>query len=240
MMKAPLSTEPSPRAAGALGEAALLRLLQLCSPALPIGAFAYSQALEPAVAAGWVCDEATAIDWISGLLEGSLTALDLPIVERLHAAWSANDVATVDDWTALLAASRSSRELQAEERHLGAALARVLDGVGIAEAAAWTARADVTYAAMFALAASRWGIPVAVALSAYAFVWCETQVSAAVRLIPLGQSAGQRVLSALSATIPACVVFARAVADHDIGAAAPSHAIASAVHETQYSRLFRS
>ncbi|HEY2899985.1 MAG TPA: urease accessory UreF family protein [Polyangia bacterium] len=239
-MKAPIITEPPSRAAGALGEAAVLRLLQLCSPALPIGAFAYSQALEPAVAAGWVRDEATAIEWTGGLLGGSLTTLDLPIVERLHAAWSANDAAAVDDWTSLLAASRSSSELQAEERHLGTALARVLAGVGIAEAAVWIARADVTYAAMFTLGASRWDIPVAVALSAYAFVWCETQVSAAVRLVPLGQSAGQRVLSALSATIPACVAFARAVADHDIGAAAPSHAIASAVHETQYSRLFRS
>jgi urease accessory protein len=93
---------------------------------------------------------------------------------------------------------------------------------------------------MFALAAARWQIPARAALGAYAFVWCEMQVSAAVRLVPLGQSAGQRVLASLSAAIPAVVARASLLADDDIGAAAPSHAIASALHETQYSRLFRS
>ncbi len=222
----------------AFGDAAMLRLLQLCSPALPIGAFAYSQALEPAVAAGWVRDEETAQQWIGGLLHGSLATLDLPILLRLHNVFASGGPAT--PWTALLFASRPSAELQAEERHLGAALARVLAGLGIAEAAAWMARDDLTYAAMFALAAARWEIPAAAALSAYAFVWCETQVSAAVRLVPLGQSAGQRVLSSLAAGIPAAATRARALPDDEIGAAAPSHAIASALHETQYSRLFRS
>lgn len=216
----------------------MLRLLQLCSPALPIGAFAYSQALEPAVAAGWVHDEATAQQWIGGLLDGSLATLDLPILQRLYIAFSSGGVAT--PWTALLFASRASAELQAEEHHLGAALARVLGGLGIVEAAAWATRADLTYAAMFALAAARWDIPLAAALPAYAFVWCETQVSAAVRLVPLGQSAGQRVLSALAAAIPAAVNSGRALPDDEIGAAVPSHALASALHETQYSRLFRS
>ena len=219
-------------------DAAMLRLLQLCSPALPIGAFAYSQALEPAVAAGWVHDEASTARWIGGLLDGSLATLDLPILQRLHAAF--RDGGAVTPWTALLFAARASAELQAEERHLGAALARVLAGLDVPEAAAWAARADLTYAAMFALAAARWEIPAAGALAAYAFVWCEMQVSAAVRLVPLGQSAGQRVLSSLAAAIPAAVARARSLADDDIGAAAPSHAIASALHEIQYSRLFRS
>lgn len=219
-------------------DAAMLRLLQLCSPALPIGAFAYSQALEPAVAAGWVHDEASTARWIAGLLDGSLATLDLPILQRLHACF--REGSAVSTWTALLFASRPSAELQAEERHLGGALARVLGGLDIPEAAAWINRVDLTYAAMFALAAARWEIPPSATLAAYAFVWCEMQVSAAVRLVPLGQSAGQRVLSSLAASIPVAVSRARVLADDDIGAAAPSHAIASALHETQYSRLFRS
>lgn len=238
-MEAAINTEAL-AANGALPDAALLRLLQLCSPALPIGAFAYSQALEPAVAAGWVRDEATAADWIGGLLLGSLATLDLPILARLHAAWQNDDAPAVGEWNALLAAARSSSELQAEDRHLGAALARVLSGLGLTDAAAWTARGDATYATLFALGACRWAIPAATALTAYAFVWCESQVSAAVRLVPLGQSAGQRVLSLLGAAIPGAVSHARTVGDDDIGAAAPSQAIASALHETQYSRLFRS
>jgi urease accessory protein len=236
-----------------IGDTALLRLLQLCSPALPIGAFAYSQGLEPAVAAGWVRDEETAAAWIGGLLRGSLATLDLPALVRLHGAWrqhgddggsDRNDgnasTGTVDDWTAFLSACRPSAELQAEDRHLGGNLARVLAGLGLTEAAAWMVRADVTYAAMFALAAARWDVPLGAALSGYAFVWCETQVSAAVRLVPLGQSAGQRILSALAAIIPVVVARALTVTDNDMGAAAPSLAIASAIHETQYSRLFRS
>jgi len=191
------------------------------------------------VAAGWVRDEATAADWIAGLLDGCVATLDLPILQRLyHSFRDGGGAATT--WTALLFAARPSAELQAEERHLGAALARVLCRLDIAEAAVWAARPDLTYAAMFALAAARWQIPVRAALGGYAFVWCEMQVSAAVRLVPLGQSAGQRVLSSLAAAIPAAVARASSLADDDIGAAAPSHAIASALHETQYSRLFRS
>ncbi|MEA2700276.1 MAG: urease accessory protein [Myxococcales bacterium] len=254
--EAPIVTD-SPTAPAALplsiGDTALLRLLQLCSPALPIGAFAYSQGLEPAVAAGWVRDEETTATWIGGLLRGSLATLDLPALVRLHAAWrqrgdddgnGGNDddasTGTADDWTAFLSACRPSAELQAEDRQLGGNLARVLAGLGLTEAAPWMVRADVTYAAMFALAAARWDVPLGAALSGYAFVWCETQVSAAVRLVPLGQSAGQRVVSSLSAAIPAVVARALTVTDDDMGAAAPSLAIASAIHETQYSRLFRS
>jgi urease accessory protein len=137
-------------------------------------------------------------------------------------------------------ATRPSAELQMEDRHLGAALARLLAGLGVADAAPWPARDDVTFAAMFALAARRWDIPASAAAHGYAFAWAEAQTSAAVRLVPLGQSAGQRILVAAGAAIPAAVARALALADDDVGAAAPRLAIASARHEAQYSRLFRS
>jgi urease accessory protein len=225
-----------------LGELSLLRLLQLASPTLPIGGFAYSQGLEPAVSAGWVHDEASASAWITGLLEGTLAELDLPVLARLHHAWNEGDASapTLVAWSELLAASRPTAELQTEERHLGSNLARLLAGLEIAEAAPWIERAGVTYAAMFALAASRWAVPPGAALAGYAFAWLEAQVSAAVRLVPLGQSAGQRILLSAGALIPRVVERALAVSDDDVGAAAPSQAIASARHETQYSRLFRS
>jgi urease accessory protein len=225
----------------------LLRLLHLCSPALPIGAFAYSQGLEPAVTAEWVPDEAAATTWILGLLDAQLGNLDLPVLRRLHDAWgdhesdvSARAVHAIHTWSAFLMASRPSAELQAEERHLGAALARVVAGLGLPEAAAWAARDEVTYATIFALAARRWDVPVAAAAQGFAFAWAEAQTSAAVRLVPLGQSAGQRILAAAAAKIPDVVARALALPDGELGAAAPRLAVASARHETQYSRLFRS
>jgi urease accessory protein len=226
-----------------LGAPALLRLLQLCSPALPIGAFAYSQGLEGAVAAGWVGGETEAARWILGLLAGSLATLDLSVVARVHAAWGAGDRAAARRWSALLYACRPAAELQAEDRHLGRALLRVLAGQGVAglEALAGDGGHEgLTHAAVFAAAARGWHIPVEAALSGFAFAWAEAQVGAALRLVPLGQSAGQRILAAAAAAIPAAVEAALAVADDDVGAAAPAHAIASACHETQYSRLFRS
>ena len=218
----------------------LLRLMQLVSPALPIGTFAYSQALEAAVAAGWIDGEVSAGEWIGGLLAGAIGGLDLPVLQRLHDGWGRHDQGAVTSWSRFLLAARASGELQTEERQLGGNLARLLDGLGVAEAAAWIARADVSYAAMFALAAARWRIPFAGAAQGYSFAWVEAQTSAAVRLVPLGQTAGQRILLELGARIPAVVARALEIADDEIAGAAPSHAIASAQHETQYSRLFRS
>ena len=219
---------------------ASLRLLQLVSPALPIGTFAYSQALEAAVAAGWIDGEPGARDWIGGLLVGAIGGLDLPVLLRLHDAWTRHDQDAVAAWSRFLLAARAAGELQTEERQLGGNLARLLGGLAVGEAPAWITRADVSYAAMFALAAVRWQIPVASAVQGYAFAWVEAQTSAAVRLVPLGQTAGQRILLEVGGRIPGVVARALAVADDDISAAAPSHAIASARHETQYSRLFRS
>src|SRR5262245_64304636 len=92
---------------------ALTRLLQLVSPALPIGAFAYSQGLEQAVASGWVTDEASAAEWLLGLLAHAMTTLDLPVLERLIEAWRIDDRARVDAWSAWLAACRPTRETRA-------------------------------------------------------------------------------------------------------------------------------
>jgi urease accessory protein len=215
-------------------------LLHLCSPALPIGAFAYSQGLEPAVTSGWITNEADARAWIVGQIGAQLATLDLPLFVRFYAAWNESDAAALGAWSAFLTASRPSAELQAEDRHLGVALARLLAGLGLDEAAPWVARADVTFAAMFALAARRWEIPVTAAAHGFAFAWAEAQTSAAVRLVPLGQSAGQRILVDAAAAIPAAVTHALTLVDDELGAAAPRLAIASAHHETQYSRLFRS
>ncbi len=218
----------------------LLRLLQLASPALPIGAFAYSQGLEQALAAGWVRDEASAEAWIAGLLAHHLAGLDLPVLARLYRAVHTGDELATRRWNDFLFASRGSRELQAEERHLGSALARVLDGLGIDGARAWGADAQVTHATLFALAAVRWEIPLLAAASGFAFAWTEAQIGAATRLCPLGQKAAQGILSRCLPVLHRSVLGALAVSDEDVGSCAPAQAIASAHHETLYTRLCRS
>ncbi|HRE55115.1 MAG TPA: urease accessory protein UreF, partial [Candidatus Competibacter sp.] len=216
------------------------RLLQLCSPSLPVGAYAYSQGLESAVERGWVRDEAGAGDWIFGLLDHNLRRLDLPIFARLYRGWRDSDAEAVKRWNARLHASREAAELQREDRQLGAALARLLTDLGLAEAAPWRNAPQVCFAALFALAAARWDIPLPQAATGYAWTWAENQVIAATRLIPLGQTASQRLLVAAGPAITAAVDEGLALPDEDIGAASPGLALAGALHETQYSRLFRS
>ena len=223
-----------------IADASLLRLFQLTSPALPLGAFAYSQGIEYAAHAGFITDEGSAFEWTCGLLEGPLSRTDLPFLARLHTAWSAGDEQEVRRLSQLLLAFRESAELEQEDLHLGHALARVLVGQGISEATAFTRADDVTFATMYALAAARWAIPGRSTLFGYAFAWSESQVGALSRALPLGQLAIQRILSRLIEAMPAAIDVALSLPENEIGALAASHAMASALHETQYCRLFRS
>lgn len=218
----------------------LLRLLALCSPALPIGGFHYSQGLEDAVERGMVSNENGALAWIGGLADDALGTLDLPLLLALHAAFLTGDAAEARRLSRRLIAARETSELRAEDRHLGSALARVLVGHGVTEAQAWIGSPDATHATLFALAAARWDIAAADAATGYLWSWCENQVLAAVKLVPLGQTAGQRLIGALSARIPAIVEHAALIEPDETGVATPMHGIASCRHEDQYSRLFRS
>ena len=218
---------------------AILRLFHLVSPALPVGAYAYSQGLEYAVEAGWVTDEASTLHWLQGLSRYSLATLDLPLLLRLHRCWQRNDLTGVRTWTAWLIAARETAEVRAEERHLGGALARVLCELDIVEAREWR-YGESSFATLFSLAASRWHIAEPDALSGYLWAWTENQVLAAIKLVPLGQSAGQRLLHRLTEDMPELTALAEHLGDADIGVSVVRPILASALHETQYSRLFRS
>ena len=218
----------------------LLRLLQLASPALPIGAFNFSQGLEYTIEAGWVRDEAGARDWIMGLMRHGVGTLDAAMLSRMHAAWSAGDEPAARALSARLIASRETAELREEDRHLGRSLARVLTGIGCVEATSWQRSDEATLAAMFSLAAVQSGVPPAATCAAYLWAWCENQAIAAVKLLPLGQTAGQRVLEQLRMAIPEICDAALAMDDDSIGSATPGLGMASCFHETQYTRLFRS
>lgn len=221
----------------------LLRVLHLASPALPIGAFHFSQALEYAVEAAWVRDERTALEWIAGLAENALGTLDLPVLARLHAAWLSDDRVAVNRWNSFLLASRETEELRAEDRHTGNALRKILTELNVLEHPGQDEAAEPVrfgYAAMFALACARWTVPAIDTLQAYAWAWAENQVLAAIKLVPLGQTAGQRILHTLIPRLIAISNTALSLDDSSLGACAVMHGMASARHELQYTRLFRS
>ncbi|HEX7028222.1 MAG TPA: urease accessory protein UreF [Gammaproteobacteria bacterium] len=218
-----------------------LRLWQLISPALPVGAYSYSQGLEYAVECDWVDSAGTAADWIQGLLKHSLAHLDVPVLQRLHAAWRADDKDKLIYWNNFLLASRETMELRAEDRSMGQALAMLLPELGLQEAEAWKRNETVpSFALMFTLAAARWEVDAEQAAEGFLWAWCENQVMAAVKLVPLGQTAGQKLLLNSASMIPEAVKRGFELTDDEIGWLAPGFALASAKHETQYTRLFRS
>ena len=216
----------------------LMRLLQLASPALPVGAYSYSQGLEAAVQAGIVCDAASAERWIADVLEFSLARMEAPVFLRMCEAWRAGDAAAAARWNESLLASRESAELRAESAQMGFSLARLLAEVGVdGGPAAWE---EISFPAAFACAVARWNVDAREALVAYLWAWCENQVMAALKAVPLGQTAGQGMLLALGERIPVVAAGAAALDDDALGNYAPGLALLSARHEVQHSRLFRS
>jgi len=216
-----------------------VRLLQLASPALPVGAYSYSQGLEAAVEAGIAADAAGARAWIGDVMRFSVAPMEAPVFLRIADAWARGDDAAAWRWNDEFIASRESAELRAETLQMGRSLARLATDLAV-PGAERLARDELAWPTAFALVVVAWEIDTHEGLHAYLYSWLENQVLAAVKCIPLGQTDGQRMLLALAGAIPATVAAARAAADEDLANFAPGLAALSAQHETQYSRIFRS
>lgn len=223
--------------------AALTRLLQLASPALPVGAFSYSQGLEAAVEAGIVGDRQSALAWIGDLFAYSLATMEAPVLLRLIENFRARNGSAVRHWNDCFLAGRESAELRAETVQMGTSLARLLNdlaGVDTQALSDLNKLEEVSFPCAFACAAASWEVPPEPALAAYLWSWAENQVMAALKLVPLGQTDGQRILLDLGGRIDAVVERAARLDDDDLGVFMPRLAILSSRHERQYSRLFRS
>ncbi|QRJ63366.1 urease accessory protein UreF [Azospira restricta] len=222
----------------------LARLLQLASPALPVGAYTYSQGLEWAVECGVVRDEATAGRWIGDLLAHGIGRYEAPLVAALMAAWSHGDRREIARLNAEFIASREAAELRAETVQMGFSMRRLLadlrDDALAPHGEALAALDEVAFPTAWAGIAAAWGIAVDAAVTAYLWSWAENQAMAALKAVPLGQAAGQRLLAALGAELPRIAAAAIALPEARWSNFAPAFAIACARHETQYSRLFRS
>lgn len=230
----------------ASGRPALLSLLWLASPALPVGGFSYSEGLEAAVDAGLADREDGVRAWLVDQLQLGLACGELPLVAETVAAARRGDVERVKALDAWMRATRESAEFALQAQQMGRSIADWLAQRAPGDAALALldalARAP-TWPVGWAIAASVCDASVDDALATYAFAWSENAVQAAVKAVPLGQSAGQRVLQALVAATPAAVAQARSIAaqgDAARQAFLPGLAVLSARHETQYSRLFRS
>jgi len=206
----------------------LAKLLQLASPALPVGAYSYSGGLEAAIEDGAVRDAASAESWIGDVMEFSMARMEAPMLFRM--------MFDRGKWNEVFLASRETAELRAETVQMGYSLTRLFKDLGLGEVPV----EEPSFPAAYAYAAVQWKIEPEAALQAYLWAWLENQVMAAMKAIPLGQTDGQRMLLSLGDRIEGLVKKAMQMKDEDLGNFAPGLALLSSRHETQYSRLFRS
>lgn len=231
--------------APARSAASLLQILWLASPALPVGGFSYSEGLESAVDAGLVKDENSAAAWLIDQLHLGLARSDLAVVAQAIPAWRSNDLARINALNQWVLHTRETLEFRLQSEQMGRSLlewARQLGelGAGVFEQLQAARLEPPTYPVACACAAARTDASVRDSLLGYAFGWTENLVQAAIKSVPLGQSAGQRMLARMAQQIPDAVDHALTLQDEHRQAFTPLLAILSARHETQYSRLFRS
>jgi urease accessory protein len=224
--------------------ATLLRLMRLASPALPVGGFSYSEGLEAAVEAGLVTSEVAAGDWLLQQLEIVLARADGPVVAQAGRAWRRHDgvrLTALNDW---VRTTRETSEMRRQSEQMGRSLLEWLNN--------GEQSADPRLATLAALApAPSWPLAFALAtvlaeaderdaVLAFGWGWAENMVQAAMKAVPLGQGAAQRILARLAVALPEAAERSLHLPDAERQAFAPMLAILSARHEAQYSRLFRS
>lgn len=216
----------------------LLRLLQLSSVGLPVGGFAFSQGMEYAIDQGWVKNKAEVSDWIGLQLQQSVARIDLPVLQRCMAAAKQNDTERLLELNDLILACRETKELSLNDTAMGEALFRLLGSLHIETP--FKRLDQMSFVTLFAIAASHWNLKADLASLGFAWSWLENQIAAATKLVPLGQTQAQELLGELQTDIRQAIAMSLTIEEDRIGAGLPAIAIASAQHETQYSRLFRS
>ena len=225
------------------GSLKLNRLLQLCSANLPVGGFSFSQGLEYAVEMGWVNNPISTKEWISFNLHQSIAHTDLVLLNRLQKALVEDDFGSFHRWNQHALACRESNELYLADVAMGKALMRLLkdiQGIDSQHYVVLIREKEISFVSAFALSAYLFGLELSVMQSGFCWAYIDNQVAAATKLVPLGQTQAQNLLFELSEQVEQAIEQANQIDDENIGASLPRLAMASAWHETQYTRLFRS
>ena len=241
-----LMTTSERAGAGGLDEdeaAALYRLMTWLSPAFPVGGFSYSSGIEWAVEAGDIVDTATLADWLDAMLGDGPGFCDATFLVQAYRATEADKKTALNEIAELAAAFVPSRERQLETSSQGRAFIEIAraawDADGL-DAMVAACRTPLVYPVAVGVVAAMHGVPLASTLHAFLHALVSNWISAASRLIPLGQTDSQRVLVRLEAAVAATANRALNAALDDLGSATFRADLASLRHETQYTRLFRS
>lgn len=221
----------------------LNRLLQLCSANLPVGGFSFSQGLEYAVEMGWINDPISCFNWTSLNLSESLARTDIAILKRLYSALQQNELEEFAYWNQHLIACRESSELRLADLAMGKAMVRLLRQLNNVDSTAYSelfALTEISFVSVFAISAYLCKLDLKSAQSGFCWTYIDNQVAAATKLVPLGQTQAQNLLFDLSEKVGELIEFANQLDNSELGGSLPRLAMASAWHETQYTRLFRS
>lgn len=220
---------------------ALLRLLQLASPGLPVGAYSYSEGIEALVEAGKLDDRTALETWMIQELGFGAIRIEAAVMVRAYRAYQADNWESVSHWNYWLSAARETEELRLQSLQMGRSLLRLLHDLNLLEQPYTSLQQEgCHFAIAFALAAAHWRIDLHPAVLGYLHSWATNLINAGVKLIPLGQTAGQQLLLHLQPVIQRTAEEILTLPDDDLHSCGWGLSLASMQHETQYSRLFRS
>jgi urease accessory protein len=220
---------------------ALLQLLQLVSPALPVGAYSYSEGLEALIDRQTIADRESLQAWLRSELQYGSIRLETAVMLRTYWAIASEDLAAVGRWNDWQSAARETEELREQSWQMGRSLLKLLVELQpqlkpVAQAIA----SPCNYSVAFGIAAAFWQVEASAAVTGYLQSWTSNLISAGIRLIPLGQTAGQKTLLALHDTILETTQQILSLQDEDLSSCSWGLALASMAHQDQYTRLFRS
>lgn len=224
----------------------LLRLLQLASPALPVGAYSYSEGMEALVEAGTIDSHMALEAWLIRELRYGAVRIEVAVMVRAYNACQANDLAGLSRWNHWLTAARETEELRSQSLQMGRSLMRLLQDLHLLDRQIDKQTLTVLqqdrchFAIAFAVAAVYWELTLSTTMLGYLHSWASNLTNAGVKLIPLGQTAGQQLLLNLQPAIEQAVDEILILQDDALSSCSWGLALASMAHETQYSRLFRS